>query len=160
MKTEQMKNVIGWKEWLSLPGLGIQAVKVKIDTGASTSALHAFKLETFGKGDEEYVRFWFHPAQKRTDIELVCEAPIVDRRIVRDSGGHQEERIVIETQAKLGDRHWPIELTLTSREDMQFRMLLGRKAITDGHFLVNATAAFLTGKKLGRVYNKYIKGLS
>ncbi len=154
------KDSLGWKEWLALPDLGIQAVKVKVDTGAKTSALHAFKMENFIKDGEDYVRFWFHPAQKRTDIEVVCEAPILDQRVVRDSGGHQENRFVIRTHARLGKQYWPIDITLTSREDMQFRMLLGRRAIVSGNFLVDASEEYMTGKKLSRVYNKYIEELS
>lgn len=160
MSIKENPELLGWKEWLSLPELGIKAVKVKIDTGAKTSALHAFKLETFSESGKEQVRFWFHPAQKRTDIEVICEAPIVDKRVVRDSGGHREDRYVICTPVKLGKLEWPIEITLTSREDMQFRMLLGRNAIVAGNFLVDANAAFLTGKNLSQIYHKYIRELS
>jgi len=160
MSSKENPALLGWKEWLALPELGIKAVKVKIDTGAKTSALHAFRLETFRKSGKEHVRFWLHPAQKRTDIEVICEAPIVDKRLVRDSGGHGEDRYVICTPVKLDEQEWPVDITLTSREDMQFRMLLGRNAIVTGNFLVDANAAFLTGKKLSRIYREYIKELS
>ena len=160
MDTAITSKILGWKEWLALPELGIPAVKVKVDTGAKTSALHAFKLEPFTKSGEDHIRFWFHPAQNRTDIELVCEAPIYDQRVVTDSGGHKENRYVIKTNASIAEKEWPIEITLTSREDMQFRMLLGRKAVVSGKFLVDASADYVTGKELGRVYNKYIKELS
>ncbi len=153
-------ETIGWKEWLALPQLGIPAVKVKVDTGARTSALHAFKLETFTQAGEERVRFWFHPAQKRTDIELVCEATIFDQRIVTNSGGHRENRYVIRTNAWLGKKEWPIEISLTSRDDMQFRMLLGRRAIISGKYLVDTSTEFLAGRKLERVYNNHIEELS
>ena len=154
------RDVLGWKEWLALPELSIAAVKAKIDTGAKTSALHAFKIETFQKRDIEHVRFWFHPAQNDKEIELICEAPISDQRIVTDSGGHKEERYIISTPVQLGSREWEIEITLTSREDMQFRMLLGRSAIVSGNFIVDPKASYLTGKQLSHTYNKYIKELS
>lgn len=135
-----------------MPELGIPAIKVKVDTGARTSALHTFKLETFERGGREFVRFWIHPLQKRTDIEIQCEALIIDKRAVRDSGGHAEERYVIKTPVRIGDRQWEIELTLTSREDMLFRMLLGRSAITDANLAVNPRASFLYGRKSRKIY--------
>lgn len=160
MNSKETPGVLGWKEWVALPEIGIKAVKAKVDTGAKTSALHAFKLEPFDKSGQDWVRFWFHPAQKRTDIEVVCEAPIFDQRVVSDSGGHKEDRYVIKTLASLGSMQWPIEITLTSREDMQFRMLLGRNAIVDGDFVVHPGTAFMNGKHLGRVYKRYIKEIS
>ena len=89
---EHAMNIIGWREWLALPALGIPAIKAKIDTGAKTSALHAFKLEPFSKNGKDYVRFWIHPLRKRRDVEISCELPVKDQRIVRDSGGHSEKR--------------------------------------------------------------------
>ena len=151
---------IGWKEWLSLPALGIRAIKAKIDTGAKTSALHAFRIEPFTKDGDEFVRFWLHPAQKRTDIEVVCESPVVEQRSVRDSGGHMEQRYVISTTAQIGEYCWPIEITLTSREDMQFRMLMGRSAIVDGNYIVDPAKAYLTGEHLSSVYKDYIEELA
>lgn len=160
MARTESRDTLGWKEWLALPELGIQAVKAKVDTGARTSALHAFKIEPFSESGTACVRFWFHPARKRTDLEIVCESPVLDQRNVRDSGGHQEERFVIKTPAQLGDYEWPIEITLTSREDMLFRMLLGREALIDGNFHVDPSTAYLSGKKLRRVHSNYIKGIS
>ena len=148
----EIQPVIGWREWVALPELNIPAIKVKVDTGARTSALHAFKLETFKRAGDDYVRFWIHPLQKRTDIEIISEALIIDKRIVKDSGGHAEERYVIKTPIKLGDMQWEIELTLTSREDMMFRMLLGRSAITDGNLIVNPDTSFLFGRKKRNIY--------
>lgn len=145
-------TTIGWREWAVLPELNIPAIKVKVDTGARTSALHTFKLETFVHNGREFVRFWIHPLQKQTDIEIVCEAPVLDKRTVKDSGGHAEERYVIKTPIRIGDRQWEIELTLTSREDMLFRMLLGRSAITDGNLLVNPQASFIYGRKSRKIY--------
>lgn len=153
---EKMKDTgeIGWKEWVALPSLGIPAIKAKIDTGARTSALHTFSLETYRSGDQDMVRFLVHPLQNRTKIQIECFAPVLDKRIVRDSGGHAEERYVIYSDIVLGTRVWPIEITLTSRDDMLFRMLLGRTAIRDGHFTVNPDKTYLSGKSLKSVYKK------
>ena len=93
-------TLIGWREWLALPGIGIPGIKAKIDTGARTSSLHTFSLEEFSRDGRRMVRFGIHPLQKRRDVELFCEAPVVDRRQVKDSGGHVEKRYVIETKGK------------------------------------------------------------
>ncbi|WP_321394197.1 ATP-dependent zinc protease [uncultured Desulfuromusa sp.] len=123
------KLLVGWREWVALPGLNINKIKAKIDTGARTSALHAFFVEPFDENGQKMVRFGVHPVQKRLDIEIICQCPIKDYRQVRDSGGHQELRYVIETPLKLGERVWPVEMTLTNRDNMKFRMLLGRTAM-------------------------------
>jgi len=133
---------IGWKEWLVLPDLGIPAIKAKIDTGARTSTLHSFHLDTFKSDNTDMVRFHIHPLRNRTDIEIICDAPILDKRMVRDSGGHTEERIVIKSNILLGGKEWPIEITLTSRDDMLFRMLLGRTALVSAGFCVNPAKAY------------------
>jgi hypothetical protein len=138
---------IGWREWVGLPDLGITAIKAKVDTGARTSTLHAFSVEPFQHNDgREWVRFGMHPEQKNDDTVLYCEAPIHDRRLVRDSGGHEEERIIIETRAKVGEQIFTIELTLTSRDNMLFRMLLGRTAMRN-IFAVNPARSFLMGRR-------------
>lgn len=137
--------ILGWREWLALPELGLPALKAKVDTGARTSTLHAFEVDTFRRGGRLYVRFGVHPLQRRADIVVQGEAPVIDRRQVADSGGHREERYVIETRLVLAGREWPIELTLTNRETMLFRMLLGRTAIT-GRALVDPERSFLTGR--------------
>jgi hypothetical protein len=143
---------IGWREWIALPGLGIPAIKAKVDTGARTSALHAFRIESFDVDGREWVRFWIHPLRGRTDVEFRCEAPVLERRLVRDSGGHTEERCVIRTPVSLGGRDWPVEITLTSREDMLFRMLLGRSALADAGLAVDPGASYLLGRRPAGVY--------
>ena len=144
------KIVLGWREWLCLPELEIAAIKAKIDTGARTSALHAFKLKTYKADGVDRVEFAIHPIQKRTDIVLICTAEIVDHRRVSDSGGHHEMRYVIKTPVRIGNVTQEIEITLTDRETMQFRMLLGRTAMKD--IIVNPSASYLTGRTLRHAY--------
>lgn len=125
-----MHNIaIGWREWLALPELNIPFIKAKVDTGARTSALHAFFVEPFRQDGCEMVRFGVHPLQGREDLEIICTFPVKDYRRVSDSGGHYEMRYVIETNVKIGDLCWPVEITLTNRDSMKFRMLLGRTAM-------------------------------
>ena len=137
---------LGWREWVSLGALGVTQLKAKIDTGARTSALHAHYLETFRKEGRDMVRFGIHPIQKRTDLSVDCEAPVHDQRYVTDSGGHREMRYVIVTSVTLGNTTWDIELTLTNRDTMRFRMLLGRTAL-HGHFLVDPSSSYLIGTR-------------
>ena len=123
--------IVGWQEWIALPAIGLPAVKAKIDTGARTSALHAFLIEPFGPAGQPMVRFGIHPIPGRLDIEVFCSAAVVDRREVMSSNGEREMRYFIRTDIALGDRTWPIEIGLTNREGMTYRMLLGRQAIRD-----------------------------
>ncbi|MBB3169592.1 ATP-dependent zinc protease family protein [Simiduia aestuariiviva] len=132
---------VGWREWVALPELGIKNIKVKVDTGARTSALHTFAMEFFERDGEEWVRIGVHPIQK-SDREWFTEARVIDKRVVRDSGGHEELRPVIETQVCLGDYQFRAELTLTSRDNMKFRMLLGRKAL-ENRFLVDSQGSYM-----------------
>lgn len=146
-----LQTIIGWREWVALPDLGIPAVKAKIDTGARTSALHAFFIEPFQENGQDKVRFKIHPLQKRTDIALTCVADIIDRRMVSDSGGHSEMRYVIKSKIIIGTSRVEAEITLTDRDTMRFRMLMGRTAMA-GKFLVDTSRSCMTGPRPKRIY--------
>ncbi|MGB3694299.1 MAG: ATP-dependent zinc protease [Spirulinaceae cyanobacterium] len=134
--------IIGWREYLALPELGIEQIKAKIDTGARSSALHAFDIETFERDGKQRVRFKVHPNQKDTQSVVSAEAEILDQREVRNSGGKAELRIFIQTTVELGGRSWAVELTLTNRDAMGFRMLLGRQGVRE-KFLVDTNNSFI-----------------
>ena len=137
---------VGWREWVGLPELELTQIKAKVDTGARTSALHAFEITPFTENGAQHVRFHLHPIQKDQETVQVCSAPVIDQRTVTDSGGHSEDRWVISTMLSIGKHSWPIEMTLTSRDDMLFRMLLGRSAIKE-RALVDSSRSYLVGKK-------------
>ncbi len=147
--------ILGWEEWVGLPLLGLPSLKVKIDTGAKTSALHARLIEPFTQNGIEHVRFKVHPVPRRPAIEIDCAAPIQDQRVVTSSNGEPELRYVITTSIEIGDRRWPIEITLTNRESMRFRMLIGRQALQPG-MLVDPTAAFLHPRRSHKIYRKLL----
>jgi hypothetical protein len=153
---EEQLLTVGWREWLALPRLGIPAIKAKLDTGARTSALHTFAMEPFEVKGQLKVRFGIHPLQKRRDVELFCTANVFDRRVVTDSGGHRELRYVIRTPVALGNRVWPMEITLTNRDTMMFRMLLGRSAMQDV-LLIAPHSSYLTGRLLAKSYKTFKK---
>lgn len=136
-------KLIGWKEKIALPGLGIKSIKVKVDTGAKTSALHAENIKEFKKGSITYVRFNMHPRSKSTKKKLKLEALLLGYRMVRSSSGHESLRPVISTDIQIGKEKWKIEVTLVNRDIMGVRMLLGRAAIQH-RFLVDPTHAYLT----------------
>ena len=146
MAKQKQLMTLGWREWVGLPDLGLPPIKAKVDTGARTSAIHAFELRSYERGGQARVEFKMHPNQKDNDTVVVCDAAVVDKRVVSDSGGHKEERFVIETTVTIGAHAWPIEATLTARDDMLFRMLLGRTAIK-GRAVVNPGRSYLIGKR-------------
>ncbi len=138
---KKKRKVIGWREWVGLPELGIDAIKAKIDTGATTSSLHALDIETFQRDGQDFARFQIHPFQKNTKITIQTEAPLIEYRTVRSSNGQESSRPVILTKIVLFDEIWPIELTLANRDQMGLRMLLGRRAIRK-RFLVDPGSSY------------------
>lgn len=146
MDGSKQAALLGWREWVALPALGLEHIKAKVDTGARTSALHTFELEPFQQGGAPMVRFKVHPWQQQPDLVVDCQSAVVDRRPVTDSGGHTETRYVIETILQLGPHRWTVEVTLTNRDNMRFRMLLGRTAMA-GRFVVDPAASYLLGQQ-------------
>lgn len=138
-------KTIGWREWLSLPDLGIEAVKAKIDTGARTSSLHASHIKKFERDGKTWVRFEVHPLQKNSNVCIHSEAEVLEFREIRSSSGHSDRRPVVVTTVTWNGESWPVELTLASRDKMGFRMLLGREAIR-GRFAVDAGVSWYGGK--------------
>ncbi|HIL58579.1 MAG TPA: ATP-dependent zinc protease [Rhodothermales bacterium] len=143
-------TVVGWREWVAFPDLGLPAVRCKVDTGAATSSLHARLLERFERDGEPWARFQVRPFFRRhRQVKVLCEAPIVDERHVRSSSGHEDLRIVVGVTLRLGVKagapEWPVEVTLADRKAMQFPMLLGREAM-NGRVAVDPGASFLLGR--------------
>lgn len=149
--------MLGWEEWLALPDLGLPAIKAKVDTGARTSALHAFSIDTFGHAANPKVRFGVHPIPGRDDIAIICTSEVIDRRDVTSSNGESESRYVIRTPVTIGERTWPIEITLANREQLAYRMLLGRSAISEDMF-VDPTTSFHQPKLSYKVYGPRLPG--
>ncbi len=147
MSDSKQLSIIGWREWVSLPELGVPNIKVKVDTGARSSAIHAVDIHQFELNGVKRVRFQVAPIQSNDQRLVMIEADLLEERAITDSGGHQQVRPVILTSVCLGDYHWPIELTLTNRDVMGFRMLLGRQAVRD-RFLVNPGQSFLQSQQL------------
>ncbi len=147
MKTNQrvLKKVMGWREWVSLPSLKVLNIKVKVDSGARTSALHAEDIEVFKKAGREWVRFTIFPLQNSRRGKVLAEAEVIAHRRIRSSSGTETRRPVIRTELKVGEDHWPIEISLVNRDIMGFRMLLGRTAVRHG-FLIDPGHAFLQSK--------------
>ncbi len=142
----KQSKTLGWREWIGFPELGIPRIKAKVDTGARSSCLHAFRVQPFQREGVDWVQFDVHPRQNTTDEVVRCEAPVLDRRLVRDSGGHEELRYVIETVIALGDEAFRAEVTLTDRDTMKFRVLLGRTAMR-GRYVVDPGRSYLLGRK-------------
>lgn len=138
--------VIGWREWLGLPQLGVKRVKAKIDTGARSSSLHALDIEEFQRDGHDYVRFVVYPRQNSGQKPVHCEMPVLEFRDVRSSNGRVQRRAVIRTTLELLGREFDVDLTLADRSRMGFRMLVGREAIR-GRFLVDSGGSFLCGRR-------------
>lgn len=143
---KKQKTLIGWEEWCTFPNLSLPAIKAKIDTGAKTSCLHAFNLKTFTENGQKFVRFAIHPLQNNKKIVRVCTAPVVDYRFVTNSGGKREKRYVIASDITMNEKTWRIEITLTQRDTMSFRMLLGREAMRKGKLIVDPAKSCLLKK--------------
>ncbi|MBT8462608.1 MAG: ATP-dependent zinc protease [Gemmatimonadetes bacterium] len=145
--------VIGWREWVGLPDFGIEQIKAKVDTGARSSSLHAFDLQEFERAGAKWVRFQVHPVQRSRDRTVEVEAEVLEHRSVRSSSGRASLRPVIVTDVRLMGITWPVELTLASRDEMGFRMLLGREAFRR-RFLVDAGRSYCGGKPKRRKKSK------
>ncbi len=143
---KKSRKIIGWKEWFGLDCISLPAIKGKIDTGAKTSSLHAFNIESFYIEDVEYVKFDIHPLQKNKNLVRTCVARVIDQRMVSDSGGKKEKRFVIKSDLRIGENKIRVELTLANRDTMAFRMLLGREAIKQARMLVDISKSFQQGK--------------
>ncbi len=142
---QQNKVIFGSEEWFSFPDLGIPTIKARVDSGAKTSALHAINITPFIKDGANWVKFDINPIQNNLKTILHCEAPLVDKRIVKSSSGFREQRFVIQTTLDIGNASWLIEMTLTNRDSMGFRMLLGREAMS-GRVLVDPEQIYLLGQ--------------
>ena len=139
------RRICGWCEWASLPALGIVSIKAKLDTGARTSVLHAWDVESYEEEGQPWVRFRVYPLQRSNKKVVRCAARIEDRRWVTNSGGSREWRIVISTDLTVGGESWPIELTLANRDEMGYRVLIGREAMR-GRLIIDPDAAYTTGR--------------
>ncbi|CAN5833341.1 ATP-dependent zinc protease [soil metagenome] len=143
-----MSHTVGWREWVALPEFGVGAIKAKVDTGAASTSLHAFHLERFTATGADMVRFEIHPRQRSARSSVVVEAEIVDERSVRNPGGRSETRPVILATLRWSDVTWRAEINLTRRDEMGFRMLLGRSSLRN-RFLVDSGRSFLGGRPQG-----------
>jgi len=153
-------NVVGWREWAVLPELDIRAIKVKIDTGARTSALHALDIERERSNGQDLVNFTVQPLQRNSAVLIRAQAPLVDIRAVSDSGGHTENRFVISSRIIIGKMEKEIDITLTTRHSMLFRMLIGRTALA-GDVMVDPAASYLCGRMSTRLlYSSHIESQS
>lgn len=145
-KLKKQRLIVGWREWAQLPELSIDHIKVKIDTGAKTSSLHAFQLSTVKHSGKDYVKFDIHPIQDIDTIIYTCISPIVDYRWITSSTGHRQQRFIIETQLKIGDYTSLVQLSLANRDEMGFRLLIGRAALKK-EVLVDPAHSFLLSHK-------------
>ena len=145
MKARRPLRHVGWREWAAFPDLGIARIKAKVDTGAKTSAIHAFDIDVEERAGERFVAFGVSPEQRRRVPQIRCIAPLVGPRLIRCSNGAVEDRYVVATRLRLGENSFVIELSLAARDEMGFRLLLGRDALRK-RFLIDPGASFLLGK--------------
>ena len=138
-------QVVGWREWVALPELGVRRIKAKLDTGARSSALHAFNVRPLLRDGQDLVQFDVHPLQRNDEVIKTCVAEAVDYRWITNSGGGREKRFVVVTALQMGGDSWPIEVTLTDRDQMGFRMLIGRTAM-EHRLVVDPTVSYRLGK--------------
>lgn len=143
--SKTQRPMIGWREWAAFPDLNIDRINAKIDTGAKTSAIHAFRIKPLEVDNKPHVEFFLHPRRRRKKPEIYCCAPIAHRRLIRSSNGMEEERFVIKTRMSLGPKTWTIDLSLTNRDAMGFRLLVGRDALM-GRFLIDPGTSYLQGR--------------
>jgi len=141
MKKKELKT-IGWREWIILPDLGVKKIKAKVDSGARTSSLHAFDIKKFTRKGKEFVKFKVHPNQRNSEDEVNCSSPVLEYRKVKSSNGQTELRPVILTRVIMMEEAWEVEMTLTNRDEMGFRMLLGRESIRN-KFLIHTGKSYL-----------------
>ncbi len=150
------KSIVGCEEWVGLPQFGIPAIKARVDSGAKTSSIHAYNIEVKSEGDKNFAHFEIHPLQSSKAVIIPCKAELIGERNVKSSSGHSEKRYVIKTPIKLGNDVWEVEITLTNRDNMGYRMLLGREAMS-GKLLVDPDKHFETGdysqEQMGGFYN-------
>ncbi|TXK18853.1 RimK/LysX family protein [Homoserinibacter sp. GY 40078] len=143
MSVTTHSNILaGWREWVQLPGIQVPWIKAKLDTGAQTSSLHAYDVEGFTRDGQDWVRFGIRPWQMSDEDEVIAECPVVDRRRVRSSSGHVQERVVVSIRLVLVGQEVDAEVTLSNRDQMGFRMLIGREALSRG-FVVDSSRSFL-----------------
>ena len=146
---DTQRRILGWREWVSLPCLGIAAIRAKLDTGAKTSALHAWDVSLHTIDGQQWIRFRVSSMRGKEAASVECEAPVSDERWVTNSSGASERRYIISTDLQIGQSSWPIELSLTNREAMEFPMIIGREAMRD-RLIVDPAASFLAGKRRRR----------
>ncbi|ETX12456.1 ribosomal protein S6 modification protein [Marinomonas ushuaiensis DSM 15871] len=140
------KMVIGSDEWCAFTSIEIPAIKARVDSGAKTSSMHAVNIQKFSHNDKQWVRFEVHPLQKNKKVTVHCEAPLIDQRVIKSSSGDKEQRPVIRIPLSLGGKSWEVEVTLTNRDSMGYRMLLGREAM-NGRVLIDPEGQCLLGDR-------------
>ena len=154
MSVNNEKLVVGSEEWCAFPSLGIPAIRARVDSGAKTSALHAFNIHAFKRAGQSWVSFDVHPLQSNRKVAVSCEAPVIARRSIRNTSGSSEKRYVVRVPMRLGEHTWDIEITLANRDSMGYRMLLGREAM-ENRILVDPSSSSM----LGRLSDPQVKEL-